>query len=105
MQTLVLILAVLGAAALLFRLARSVLRLFVRSAEVTAAEGLTEISVRRGDLTAMQERGAAVRQLRRTRRRDLLRAVLWLVWLAVPPAFGVAPEAYAIASPLWLLRR
>lgn len=101
MQTLILVLAIAGAAAILRGLARTALRLGLRAAEETAAAGLADVSARRGDLTALAERQEAAREARRHRRRDLLLSLLWLSWLIVPPLVGWTAPAYALAAPLW----
>jgi hypothetical protein len=62
------VLALVGALALLRLAARSVVRFLLRVAEETAASGMLEIGVRRGDLTAMSEAREARRSARRTRR-------------------------------------
>jgi hypothetical protein len=102
METLVVILAIVGAVAILRGFARTALRLGIRAAEETAASGMAEVSARRGDLTGFAERQEAARAARRERRRDLLLSLLWLLWLAVPPMLGWVPQAYALAAPLWL---
>ena len=103
METVVLALAFVGAAALLTRLAGTGVRAALRSAEAAAAEGRVEISAWRGDLTGMAE-GRAVREAARRSRRDaLLLGLLWLGWLSLPLFAGLTREAYAIAATLWLL--
>jgi hypothetical protein len=99
----VLLLAAIGGAALLSRLGRALLRVALRAAEVTAAKGLVEISMRRGDLTGLAERRVAERSARRNRRRELATGTLWAVWTVVPLFTPWALEAYAVAAPLWLL--
>ena len=101
MQTLILILAIVGAVALVRGLARTLLRLGLRAAEETAATGMAEVSARRGDLTALAERREAALAARKHRRRDLLLAGVWVLWLVVPPIVGWAGPAYALAAPLW----
>lgn len=102
MQTLVIVLAFVGVAAILRGLARTALRLGLRAAEATTAAGMAEVSARRGDITGLAERQQAAREARRHRRRDLLFSLAWLVWLVVPPFTGWAAQAYALAAPLWL---
>lgn len=103
MQTLIVLLAIGGAAAILRALARTALRLGLRAAEETAAAGMADVSARRGDLTALAERREAALEARRHRRRDLVLSLLWLLWLVVPLLIGWAPEAYALAAPLWFV--
>jgi hypothetical protein len=102
MKTLVVILAFVGAAAILRGLARTSLRLGLRAAEETTAAGMAEVSARRGDITGLAERQQAAREARRHRRRDLLLSLVWLLWLVIPPFTGWAAQAYALAAPLWL---
>lgn len=103
MEAILLLLAVVGAAAILRSLARTVLRLGLSAAEESTASGLAEVSARRGDLTGLAERSDVAKSARRRRRRDLLLSGMWLAWLAVPPFLGWAGEAYALAAPLWLV--
>jgi hypothetical protein len=98
-----LFLAAMGVGALVLRLGRAGMRLALRVAEVTAAKGLVEISLRRGDLTALAERRTAERAARRGRGREAAIAGLWGLWLLVPLFTPWAVEAYAVAAPLWLL--
>lgn len=99
------LLAFVGGAALVARLIRSGLGFALRAAEVSAARGMADLSTRRGDLTGMMERRRTERVARRARRNSILLGSLWMGWLVVPLFVGVAPEAYAIASVLWLLPR
>ena len=103
MEILVQLLALAGVVALALRLFRSGFRLAWRSAEVAAISGLADVSARRGDLTAANERRDHESRARRLRRTHFLLSALWLGWLAVPLFFGVASEAYALAAALWLL--
>jgi hypothetical protein len=105
LRGLVVVLAIAGGMALLSRALRSALRLLLRTGEVTAASGLVDISLRRGDLTTLAERRAQERRARRRRRRDGLLSLLWFAWLLVPVAGGWLPGAYALAAPLWLVKR
>lgn len=99
------LLAVLGFGALLFHAARALLRLGLVAAERAALSGMIEVSLRRGDLTGLAERRAQVASLRAARRRTAAVALLWLALIAVPPALGLAQQAYALAALLWLLPR
>lgn len=97
------LLAVVGAVALVLRLAKALLHLGVVAAELTAVSGLAEVSARSGDLTSMAERQAAERALRRSRQRARALVLVWLLLLVVPPMADVAPLVYAPAALLWLL--
>jgi len=104
-QTAVFFLAVLGILGLAVRLVRSIARLVLSFAEVTAASGLAEVSARRGDLTTLDEQRAIERAARQRQWSDLLFIVLWLGWLFVPPLVSLAQPLYAAAAPLWFLPR
>jgi hypothetical protein len=98
-------LVLLGAAALIVHLTRSLLRLGLALADAAAAASAAEIGARRGDLTALAD---GRRDEQAARRRALRRAflvVLWLVALLLPPLVGWTRDAYAAASVLWLLSR
>ncbi|MEX0911869.1 MAG: hypothetical protein WD737_03375 [Gemmatimonadota bacterium] len=96
-------LALLGGAALVLRLLRSVARVVLNAAEIAAAGGVAEAGARRGDLTAMSEGREAGKAARSARLRNVAASGLFLVWLALPLALGFALEAYALAAPLWLI--
>jgi hypothetical protein len=100
-----LLLAVLGIAALVVRLSRAALRLGLNAAEATAASGLADVSQRRGDITGFLERRASGETLRRARRRNLAAVLFYVLLLVVPLFTGVAREAYAAAALIWLLPR
>jgi hypothetical protein len=102
-DTLLVLLAIGGAAAVGFRLLRSVARLGIAAAEVSAVSGLMEVSARRGDLTALAERRRHVRAVRRIRRRSAAGVLAWLALLLMPLALGWAREAFAVSSLLWLV--
>jgi cobalamin synthase len=104
-QTVFLVLAVVGAFGLVHRLLRAVARLVLAVAEVTAASGMAEVSARRGDLTALAERRSSQRVARQRQWKDLLFVAGWLAWLIVPPLVGLAQPLYAAAAPLWFLPR
>jgi len=97
------LLAAAGVAALVLRLLGALFRAGLAAAQKSHSDGLLEVSLRRGDLTALAERQAEVRTLRRSRTRSALLVSLWLGALAVPALAGVGREAYALASLLWLL--
>ena len=99
------ILALVGCAALVYRLGRALLRVGLTAAEAGAVGGMMQVSVRQGDLTGMAERQAHVALVRRRRARALLEAALWGLLLVVPPIAGVARLVYAAAILVWLLPR
>lgn len=105
MSGVVAILAAAGVFALVMRVGRAALRSALRIAELTAAKGLVEISLRRGDLTGVAERRTAEQSARRGRRREMAVGTLWGLWLIVPLFTPWMPEIYAVAAPLWLLPR
>jgi hypothetical protein len=105
MQSVVVLLAIVGALALAHRLVRSVARFLLSFADTASATGMAEVSQRRGDLTAMAERRSAERVARRRQRRDLVVVLGWFGWLLLPPLIGLALPLYAAAAPVWLFPR
>ena len=99
------ILALVGCAALVYRLGRALLRVGLTAAEAGAVGGMMQVSVRQGDLTGMAERQAHVALVRRRRTRALLEAALWCLLLVAPPIAGVSRLVYAAAILVWLLPR
>src|SRR5690606_6901645 len=67
MQTLILLLAIAGALAIVRGLGRTLLRLGLRAAEETTASGMAEVSARRGDITGLSERRQVAQAARRER--------------------------------------
>jgi len=99
------LLALVGLAALVYRLGRALLRVGLAAAEAGAVGGMMRVSVRQGDLTGMAERQALVAAVRRGRALALLTAALWAVLLVAPPLAGIARPVYAAAALVWLLPR
>jgi hypothetical protein len=99
------VLAIAGGFALTHRLVRALLRLGLAAAQRSAVSGYTELSARRGDLTALEERRDVLRRVDNLRRRQLLASGAWVFLLVLPPVLGVTLHAYAAASALWLLPR
>lgn len=96
------LLAAAGVAALATRLLGALFRFGLSAAEKSHNDDLVDASLRRGDLTALAERQAQVRTLRRSRTRFVLLLALWVVLLAVPPLVGWGREVYALSALLWL---
>jgi len=105
MQSVVILLAIVGALALVHRLIRSVARFLLASADAASATGMAEVSQRRGDLTSMAERRTAERAARGRQWRDFAIVLGWSGWLLVPPLVGMTLPLYAAAAPVWLLPR
>lgn len=99
-----LILGVLGFAAVAWRFIRAAGRLLARGADTLIVGGVAERRAQRGDITGMQEAAVARSQSGRTRRRAAAFALLWLVLLIAPTLTSATTELYALYSPLWLLR-
>jgi hypothetical protein len=99
------VMAVAGCFAILHRLLRTLLRLGMAAAQATALGGYAELSARRGDLTALDERQNTLQRVRGLRRRQVLAAGGWVCLLAIPPALGVTLYAYAASALLWLAPR
>jgi hypothetical protein len=104
-QTVLFLLALIGGAALIVRLGRTLLRLALETAEATAASELAKLSRRRGDLTTLAERSEGARAARRSRRLDVALALVWLLLLDAPLFTGGARYVYAACSLVWLLPR
>jgi hypothetical protein len=100
-QTLIVLLAVVGGLALIGRLLRSIARTALAGMEAAAASGLAETSARHGDLTGMAERRAAERTARGRVWLHAAWTALWLLALLAPWFGGFAREAFAAASVLW----
>ncbi len=105
MSTLLGVLAILGGAALVYRLIRTLLRVGIAAVEATAASNLAEVSARRGDLSLLAERRETEQSARRSGLQNGLLAILWFLLLVLPLVLGWAREVYAIASLVWLLPR
>jgi hypothetical protein len=93
--------------ALVGRVIRSAIGSLLATAALIAARSSEETSVRRGDLTAMEEGRGAEAKARTARRMAVLSVVFWLVWLLVPLVLirivpGIVPWGYVMAVPLWL---
>ena len=103
MHTLLLILGILGFAAVITRAARTIFRLLHGGVDSLVAGEIARARARRGDVTglgdALQDRTAA----RRRRRAALAAFVLWGGMLLLPPLTPWPLLLYAAYSLLWLL--
>jgi hypothetical protein len=99
------LLALIGGVAIVYRLARGLLRLGLAAAEAGAGGAMVQASIRHGDLTGMAERREQVSVARRSRTGAALEVVLWLALLAVPPIAALSRPVYAVAALVWLLPR
>jgi hypothetical protein len=97
--------ALVGCAALVHRLGRSLLRLGLAAAEAGAVGGMMRVSVRSGDLTALAKRQSIVAAVRRKRILALLTAAAWGALLVVPALAGVSRLVYAASALVWFLPR
>lgn len=98
------ILGVVGFAAVAWRTLWALVRLLQRGADSLIAGGTVETRAHRGDITGMQEAASVRAQTARIRTRAAAFVLLWLV-LLIAPTLTAAPELlYALYSPLWLLR-
>ncbi len=104
MRTGLLLLGVIGWAAVVWRLLWAVLRLLRFGAEGMFAGDVADRRADRGDITGMQEASAARSEITRVRRRSAALVLFWLVLLIVPTLTANADQLYALYSPLWLLR-
>jgi hypothetical protein len=103
MQIALLILAVLGIAAVLRHLATALSRLLRRGLDVYVAGRVANVRAQHGDITGLTD-AAGARALAKRERRNAIAAVgLWIALLAAPP-FTAWPELlYAAYNFLWLL--
>ena len=99
-----LVLGLLGFAAVAWRLWWATLALLYRGADTLIAGEIVGSRATRGDITGMQEAADLRAASGRTRRRTAAFALLWLVLLVVPPLTAASELLYALYSPLWLLR-
>ena len=104
MRVVLLILGVLGFAAVAWRFLWAALRLLHRGADTLIAGEIIDRRADRGDITGMAEAAAARTAFIRTRRRAAAFALLWLVLLIAPTLTATTELLYALYSPLWLLR-
>ncbi len=104
MRTGLLLLGVIGWAAVVWRLAWAVLRLLRHGAEGMFAADVADRRGDRGDITGMQEAAATRSDLSRARRRSAALVLFWLVLLVAPTLTATTDLLYALYAPLWLLR-
>ncbi len=104
MRVALLVLGVLGWAAVVWRLLWATLHLVQRGADSMLAGDVAVRRADRGDITGMQEAAAERSASVRTRRRAAAFVLLWLVLLIVPTLTTTTELLYALYSPLWLLR-
>jgi hypothetical protein len=97
------LLALVGAAALIYRSIGGIFRLALRASQETAASGMAEVSASRGDVTGMLERQRLAESARRDRWRHSILTIAWILWFTLPMILGGARLAYALASVLWIL--
>ena len=103
MRWLVLILAIMGALAVLIRIARALLRLLHRGVDAFLAQEVARVRAQRGDITGMSD---AERMRSLARRRRLLAVAglsFWVVLLVAPPLTPWPAALYALYSVLWFV--
>lgn len=103
MHTLLVILGILGFAAVAVRASRTVFRLLHGGVEAFMSREIANTRARRGDLTGYQD--ALEHQLvaRRRRRLALITLLLWGGLLLLPPLTPWPVALYAAYSLLWLV--
>ncbi len=99
-----LILGVLGFAAVAWRFLWATFRLLQRGADSLIAGDVADRRADRGDITGMYEAAEVRSGSVRTRRRAAAFALLWFVLLVAPTLTATTELLYALYSPLWLLR-
>ena len=102
MQAALDVLAIVGAAAVLWRFGRALVRALGRLAELVAAGQAVDVRRQRGDLTGMAEASAWREAAGRRRIRALASCGLWAALLVVPLYTSWAQVLFAAYSALWL---
>jgi hypothetical protein len=103
MQIALLILAVLGIAAVLRHLATALSRLLRRGLDAFVAGRVADVRAHHGDITGLTDATSARALARRERRNAIAVVGLWIGLLVVPP-FTAWPELlYAAYNFLWLV--
>lgn len=103
MQLLLRILAAAGLLALVLRSGRVLLRLLLGAAETVATREAVNVQARRGDLTGREDALAAYDGARRRRRASLLRLLLCVGLLLLPPLTPWPALIAASYNVLWFL--
>ncbi|MGH7554412.1 MAG: hypothetical protein ACREMQ_15515, partial [Longimicrobiales bacterium] len=85
MRFLITLLAIAGVLAVLYRAARTTLRLLRRSVDALVARETAELRAQRGDLTGMAGAADARAVARRQRLLALALLCFWMLLLIVPP--------------------
>ena len=103
MQIILLVLAILGVAAVLRHLLTTLSRVLRSGLDVFVARRVEDVRAHHGDLTGMSDATDARRLASRERRNAIAVVGLWIGLLVVPP-FTTWPEyLYAAYNFLWLL--
>ena len=103
MQIALLVLAVLGIAAVLRHLATALSRLLRRGLDAFVAAKVADVRAHHGDITGLTDATSARALARRERRNAIAVVGLWIGLLAAPP-FTAWPELlYAAYNFLWLV--
>ena len=103
MRWLIILLAVLGALAVVRRMLRPILRLLHGGVDGFLAREVAQLRAQRGDLTGMAD---AERLRSLARRRKLFAAAglsFWVLLLVTPPLTPWPAALYAVYSILWLV--
>lgn len=99
------ILAVIGFAAALWRVARALFAAIFSGTDRYLARGAAQARAQRGDLTGMAEARERAAVAGRARWIALSRALLWLAVLVLPALSPWPRSVYAAYSVLWLFLR
>jgi hypothetical protein len=100
---LITVLAFAGVLAVLYRAARTMLRLLRRGVDALVAGEMAELRAQRGDLTGMADAAGAREVARRRRFLALAMLCFWVLLLIVPPLTPWPGLLYALYSVLWLV--
>jgi hypothetical protein len=104
MTRFLLVLAVLGFAAVLWRCLGAAIRAVRQGVDHFISREMAETRAQRGDVTGMVEATGWAEEARRGRRRAVAEMVLWALLLALPPWLFSSPVPfYAAYTLVWLL--
>jgi hypothetical protein len=105
MRFLVLLLVVIGIAAVLRHLAVALLRLLKRGADEYIARQIADVRARRGDLTGLSDAQVERSIAKRARFAAVGGVSLWIGLLVVPPLTPWPELLYASYTAFWLFPR
>jgi hypothetical protein len=105
MRFLIVVLAVLGFAAIALRVALALLRLLRGGVEQYVATGVADVRARRGDLTGLSDASVQERRARRSQLVSVGILSFWLLLLIAPALTPWPATLYAAYCVFWLVPR